>query len=215
MQTKLLFQWTMIIFFMALSPKSFGRTIVLNINNANSDGSLYQISENVVIGDKIRFTNNLPYTISPQNSSFINDGVSSIPVNIPPGGYHEIELTSAAKDQFTFVHMLMAQNKYYNSRINLTFQGALGVEDTLNKTKSKTRVFPNPCSDVLNITSTENISGLDLYDATGKLLFTQTTADSKESSKRNISMVPYLKGKYFLKMKNNDGSYSVVNVIKK
>ncbi|WP_223606241.1 T9SS type A sorting domain-containing protein [Chryseobacterium sp. OSA05B] len=215
MQTKLLFQWTMIIFFMALSPKSFGRTIILNINNANSDGSLYQRNENVVIGDKIRFTNNLPYTINQQNSSFINDGAGSIPVNIPPGGFHEIELTSASKTQFTFVHMLMAQNKYYNSRINLTFPAALGVDDTVNKTKSKTQVFPNPCSDVLNITSAENISGLDLYDVTGKLLFTQKSTGSKEENKGNIKMNSYLKGKYFLRIRNTDGSSSVISVAKK
>ncbi|PIF47199.1 putative secreted protein (Por secretion system target) [Chryseobacterium sp. 52] len=215
MQTKLLFQWILIILFMALSPKSFGRTIILNINNANSDGSLYQRSENVSIGDKIRFTNNLPYPITPQNSSFINDGVGSIPVNIQPGGYFEIELMSASKTQFTFVHMLMAQNKYYNSRINLTFQAALGVDDTLNKAKVKTQVFPNPCTDVLNITSTENISGLELYDITGKILFTQKATDFKENNKGNIPMTSYLNGKYFLKIRNTDGSYSAINVIKK
>ncbi|HCA07450.1 T9SS type A sorting domain-containing protein [Chryseobacterium sp.] len=214
MQTKLLLQWTLIFFFMALSPKSFGRTIILNINNSNSDGSLYQRSENVLIGDKIRFTNNLPYPINSQNSSFINDGASSIPVNIPPGGYHEIELTSASKTQFTFVHMLMAQNKYYNSRINLTFP-ALGVDDTINKAKGKIQVFPNPCSDVLNITSTELISGLDLYDVTGKLLFTQKSAGSKEDNKGNIKMTSYLKGKYFLRIRDTNGSFSVISVAKK
>lgn len=215
MQKKLLLQWVLTICFMIISQKGFARTIILNINNANSDGSLFVKNENVVIGDKIRFTNNLNYAINQQNGSFVNDGVGNININIPPGGYFEITLNSVSRTQFTFVHSNFTQNKYYNSRINLTYQGVLRVNDIAKNTNEKIEVFPNPCTDILNVKSKESMSGLELYDATGKLLITKKTDSSKDRNSDSITLSPYMKGMYFLKIKNVDGSDSVIHVIKK
>ncbi|MDR3026236.1 T9SS type A sorting domain-containing protein [Chryseobacterium sp.] len=212
MQTNLLFQRILMISCIIFSLKSFGRTIVLNINNGNSDGSLYQMNENVVIGDKIRFTNNLNYAISQQNTSFISGPEGNIAINIQPGGYYELELTSETQTMFTFVHMNMPQNKYYNSRINLTF-AALKVNETSGK-DNRMKVFPNPSRDVLHITSKENIEEVALFDASGKLLFTKKIINTKNNHKENINLSFYVKGRYFLKVKNSDDTYSTTNVIK-
>lgn len=212
MQKNLLLQWALAICFIIISQESSARTIILNINNANSDGNLFEKNENVVIGDIIRFTNNLSYTINQQNESFITGPTGNININIAPGGYFDIALTSVSQTQFTFVHSNMAQNKYYNSRINLTYQAAvLGVADAGNNTKEKSIVFPNPCTDILNITSKEGMRGLELYDVTGKLLITKNI----DSSKDDINMSSYLKGNFFLRIKNSDGSDSVIHVLKK
>ncbi|MDR4952311.1 T9SS type A sorting domain-containing protein [Chryseobacterium sp. ES2] len=212
MQTNLLFQRILIISCIIFCLKSFGKTIVLNINNGNPDGSLYQMNENVVIGDKIRFTNNLNYTISQQNSSFISGPEGNIAINIQPGAYYELELTSETQTMFTFVHMNMPQNKYYNSRINLTF-AALGVNERSAKDHGM-KVFPNPSRDIMHITSEENIEEITLFDASGKLLFTKKIINTKNNFKENINMSFYVKGRYFLKVKNSDDTYSTIHVIK-
>ncbi|KAA2224443.1 T9SS type A sorting domain-containing protein [Chryseobacterium sediminis] len=214
MQTNLLFKRILMISFIIFSLKSFGRIIVLNINNGNSDGSLFQMNENVVIGDKIRFTNNFNFAINQQNNSFISGPEGNIPINIQPGSYYEFELTSDTQTMFTFVHMNMVQNKYYNSRINLTFS-ALGVNETLGKTSEKLMIFPNPCTDVLHMKSGDNMQQISLFDSNGRLLFDKKTVNSKGNNKDDINMSAYTRGRYFLRIRNADGSYSKANVIKK
>lgn len=84
---------------------------------------------------------------------------------------------------------------------------AMAVTD-FNKTKFS--VYPNPASDVVNISGNSNISSVQIYDLTGKVLRNQTS-DSKQLQ-LNVSYLP--NGNYIIKVLS-DGKASSYTIIKK
>ena len=72
------------------------------------------------------------------------------------------------------------------------------------KVKNKVSIYPNPTSDVLNIsTNSNNISELMIKDITGKIILTQ-----QFNSKVTINTENYAKGVYLIDVKNNLGTVS-------
>jgi hypothetical protein len=70
--------------------------------------------------------------------------------------------------------------------------------------KNKVSIYPNPTSDVLNIsTNSNNISELMVKDITGKIILTQ-----QFNSKVTINTENYAKGIYLIDVKNNLGTVS-------
>ena len=156
MEKKLFLKWTLVTMFMIFSQKSFGNIITLNINNGNgsSAGTLYTITQNAAVGDVIRFVNNLNYTIYHNDSAgytaFINGiNMSYIPLNLAPGQFYEITLTSTSQTQFMFVHDDFNQHIFYNNQINLNYS-VLGINDIL-KSKDELNIYPNPSNGIFTI----------------------------------------------------------------
>ncbi|WP_051878914.1 ELWxxDGT repeat protein [Chryseobacterium sp. FH1] len=90
---------------------------------------------------------------------------------------------------------------------SVTTDAAMAVTD-FNKTKF--RVYPNPASDVVNISGDSKISSVQVYDLSGKVLSNQTS-DSKQLQ-MNVSDLP--KGNYIIKVLS-DGKSSSHKIIKK
>ena len=76
---------------------------------------------------------------------------------------------------------------------------------------SKTLVYPNPTSDIINISSIDNLSHyLSLYDGTGRLIFSKKS----EGNQDQISIKDLSKGIYYLKIVNSENKVDVKTIIK-
>lgn len=76
---------------------------------------------------------------------------------------------------------------------------------------SKTLVYPNPTSDIINISSIDNLSHyLSLYDGTGRLIFSKKS----EGNQDQISITDLSKGIYYLKIVDSENKVDVKTIIK-
>ncbi|WKL49031.1 CotH kinase family protein [Flavobacterium pectinovorum] len=76
---------------------------------------------------------------------------------------------------------------------------------------SKTLVYPNPTSDIINISSIDNLSHyLSLYDRTGRLIFSKKS----EGNQDQISIKDLSKGIYYLKIVDSENKVDVKTIIK-
>lgn len=85
-------------------------------------------------------------------------------------------------------------------------QGLLNVNDVK---LSSVKVFPNPMTDVLNISSNDIIDEVTIYDITGKIILSQTP----NSVSPVINTSQFAKGVYLVKI-TIDGSSKVIKVMK-
>ena len=79
---------------------------------------------------------------------------------------------------------------------------SLGINDINNL---EFNIYPNPTTDLVNVTTKENIVGYQLYDFSGKLLTEKTKVDKKEVK---INLESYPKGIYLLNIKTDKRSYT-------
>ena len=85
--------------------------------------------------------------------------------------------------------------------IRMNMGANVGINENV---KNKVSIYPNPTSDVLNIsTNSNNISELIVKDITGKIILTQ-----QFNSKVTINTENYAKGVYLIDVKNNLGTVS-------
>ncbi len=74
-------------------------------------------------------------------------------------------------------------------------------------------IYPNPVSDVLNISISNEISSIYIYDIAGKKVM--SISDAKSSNKISINMSALEKGMYFIKIKDIEGVVETESFIKK
>lgn len=74
---------------------------------------------------------------------------------------------------------------------------------------SEIKIYPNPTSDFVQISSKEKVKSVALYDFSGKLMMTEN------NSKDKISLLPYPKGIYLMKIVFENGKTETQKVIKK
>ena len=79
---------------------------------------------------------------------------------------------------------------------------SLGINDINNL---EFNIYPNPTTDLVNVSTKENIVGYQLYDFSGKLLTEKTKVDKKEVK---INLESYPKGIYLLNIKTDKRSYT-------
>ena len=89
--------------------------------------------------------------------------------------------------------------KGWTAKVNCA---SLGVDDINNL---EFNIHPNPTTDLVNVSTKENIVGYQLYDFSGKLLTEKTKVDKKEVK---INLESYPKGIYLLNIKTNKRSYT-------
>ncbi len=90
---------------------------------------------------------------------------------------------------------------------SVTADAAMAVTDF---NKNKFSVYPNPASDVVNISGDSNISSVQIYDFSGKVLNNQTL----NSKKIQLDVSNIQKGNYIIKVLS-DGKSSSYKIIKK
>uniref|UniRef100_UPI00262D52B8 T9SS type A sorting domain-containing protein n=1 Tax=uncultured Empedobacter sp. TaxID=410844 RepID=UPI00262D52B8 len=78
----------------------------------------------------------------------------------------------------------------------------LGLADINNL---EFKIFPNPTTDFVNITTKENIVSYQVYDMNGKLLVGKNKLDKKEIK---INLESYPKGIYLLNIQTDKRSYT-------
>ncbi|MEI2694230.1 MAG: T9SS type A sorting domain-containing protein [Saprospiraceae bacterium] len=75
-------------------------------------------------------------------------------------------------------------------------------------------VYPNPATDMIHITlagTLINNSNIDLIDAMGKIIFTQTLEQGKDRTQMNIQYYP--SGIYFLKLQDQSGILGLEKIV--
>lgn len=83
----------------------------------------------------------------------------------------------------------------------------LTVSEPIFVSQSSIRIYPNPTSDVLNISSKEEIETINIFDLTGKKVIS--------SAEKSISVAHLPKGNYTLSVKHKNGKISSEKFIKK
>ncbi|MBC5834670.1 T9SS type A sorting domain-containing protein [Flavobacterium sp. F372] len=172
MKTKLTFA-KMLFLLLITNYSGFSSTIILNINNGMANGDLFQLNRNVAVGDVIRFTNNLPFTITNVSgmqgmmTSISNDVDFNQDVTIPANGFFDVVLQNSNVANYTFVHFNMGQGFAYNARINLVF--ALYNESFFDKNEYSFS-NSNPSSDFVecNFKNLQSQVNLSIYNILGK-----------------------------------------------
>ena len=74
------------------------------------------------------------------------------------------------------------------------------------------KLYPNPTSQMLNISSNINFNGLQVVDLQGRIVYNQTIGNLSSSTRINISELNA--GIYFVKISNNQGVISTQRFIK-
>jgi hypothetical protein len=197
-----------------LSNYTFSQQIiVVNLNNGIVDGSLFQINANVNIGDVIRFTNNLPYSLTNGAgvSTFIDadPGGNVGPFMIPAGQFHQITINNQTVNSYTFMHFNPTVNpmRSFNVRLNLTY--SLGLNN-INQV-SNLIVYPNPVTTFLNIKQDllNNVS-YKIASITGQVVQTGEV----NNSEKQINVSSLSDGIYFLQIFDNNKSLGQEKFVK-
>lgn len=97
---------------------------------------------------------------------------------------------------------------FYLSLDNIkVFETSLGTENT---SKSSLKFYPNPVNDILNITDGKNFSSLEIYDFSGKKVF----SNDQKSTKLELNLSQLKPGIYLVKI-NSEGEINTFKFIKK
>lgn len=89
----------------------------------------------------------------------------------------------------------------------LKFSGNLALATSENATKSQLKVFPNPATDIVNVTSNKKVENVSVIDLSGKKV------QSVKGSQVNVSSLA--KGTYILQVYYGGGAVESTKLIKK
>lgn len=112
-----------------------------------------------------------------------------------------LTLAFGAYDQKTTANKL---NKYDNIKITALKSIPPHVLSSPSFLSQKFSIYPNPATDIVNITNTENLSinQIEVYDLSGKLINSQTF-NVAPVTRLNVENLP--SGSYILHLKTNEG----------
>lgn len=197
-------------------------TIVINLANqtmANgkisfpvsiiSDDTIYALDFSFKY-DQTNFTYDTILNLSPllQSSAYYNTNDSTV-------RYTSFSLDSLSKNTDLVTVRFNTFSSYMCSQDINTIKGFLngdacsiklincltaGISDA-NSASNTVSVYPNPSSQLLNITSAQNAS-MVLYDLNGKIIVAPTSINKDQKSQLNVSGV--VNGIYFLKVYNDN-----------
>ncbi|NIF06721.1 T9SS type A sorting domain-containing protein [Chryseobacterium sp. Tr-659] len=100
-------------------------------------------------------------------------------------------------------------NQYYLYLDDISITNANLAVSEVSQTKSGIKVYPNPFTDVLNISDVKNVKNIMVMDASGRLMKTIANPDS------TIHLNELKQGMYLVTLEMKDGSKQTVKVIKK
>jgi hypothetical protein len=91
------------------------------------------------------------------------------------------------------------------------FSGQVGFSNVSEMEKQSLQVFPNPASDVIHITSPDNLIMVYIYDITGQLIFSVKNTGLKDV---NIQVADLKNGVYFIRCHHHEGKISCYKFMK-
>lgn len=199
------------LFLLVSSSFCFARTIILNINNNNSAGNLYSQNENVVIGDVIRFTNNLPYQIT-SNTNMSTRLVSNTGMNqvltIAQGQFVEILIQNNTVSNYIFMHDNYQLNRYYNNRIELNFN--LNSSTFFNDSTLFDFSFDKNSKNLSIKNNSINKTNLVIYDVKGEKVYSEENLIYDE---KTLNLASLQAGIYILFMNSEERVKSVKFIV--
>lgn len=102
-------------------------------------------------------------------------------------------------------------NKVDNNsfKITVTLEPDTVLDTTETNAKNTTTVYPNPFTDIVNVSNVENVKSISISDASGRLVKTF------EKAKSALHVSDLKQGIYFITLKMNDGTNQTIKAIKK
>ncbi|WP_296638068.1 T9SS type A sorting domain-containing protein [Polaribacter sp.] len=198
-------------------PKTIGDYTAEKISTANVEGLITGATVNSRAYLLCGYNSTaVPFIIYIERSTIFAD-------NIFNAGFNKTSLNSNELEQFSQVEAITSfdNGKFYISREKVTRNGINLLQKlyefkddrlkTLNTDEHKLKdleISPNPTSGVINITNSEGINNLSIYNALGKKVIQKTNVNSQI----NISHFP--KGIYLLRVCFKDSSTIVKRLIK-
>jgi hypothetical protein len=90
------------------------------------------------------------------------------------------------------------------------FSDMIGAVNIVETTTNIIRIYPNPANDILNITSGTGLDRIEIFDLTGKLLY---SINNSGSNKAIISLPDLKNGIYIVRCLDNSGDYFIKKII--
>lgn len=131
----------------------------------------------------------------------INDGVAhteSVTFTVPATGVY-----------FFGFNAYSDSDQYYLYIDDISINNANLATSEVAVAKNTIQVYPNPFTDVLNISDSKNVKNISVTDATGRLVKTITNPESA------IHLRDLMQGVYLLTLEMKDGTKQTIKAIKK
>ncbi|WP_374464676.1 GEVED domain-containing protein [Chryseobacterium sp.] len=131
----------------------------------------------------------------------INDGVAhteSVTFTVPATGVY-----------FFGFNAYSDSNQYYLYIDDISINNANLATSEVAVAKNTIQVYPNPFTDVLNISDSKNVKNISVTDATGRLVKTITNPESA------IHLRDLMQGVYLVTLEMKDGTKQTIKAIKK
>ncbi|AZA53172.1 T9SS type A sorting domain-containing protein [Chryseobacterium sp. G0201] len=204
----------------------FTSNVVYTTNSTTNDANtwFYTNGVNLQAGTSYTFTFDYANYASPQNfkvaygtspidtsmtnviSDFANVDVSSY----TPGSFTITPSTSGVYylgfNVYTTTDMIGSFGVMMFDNISLTTSSLSTSENLLSQNM---QVYPNPTSDYLNIKGAKKVSGIKVFDVSGRVVL------SSDKAEQRLDVSQLTKGAYILNLKNADGTSSTNKFIKK
>lgn len=210
----------------AAGVAGFSSNVVYTINNSTNDTNTWFYTNGVNLQAGIPYTFAFDYAnyISPQSFkvAYGNSPINTSMTNLIHD-YSGIDVTTYTPGSFTITPS--ATGVYYlgfNVYTTIAMSGGFGVMmfDNISLTTStlstsenllseNLQVYPNPTSDYLSIKGAKKVSGIKVFDVSGKMVLFSEKVEQK------IDVSQLIKGTYILNLKNTDGTSSTHKFIKK
>ncbi|MDB4303911.1 fibronectin type III domain-containing protein, partial [Desulfosarcina sp.] len=119
----------------------------------------------------------------------------------------ETYLDEGLEPETTYSYKIKSYNEAGNSESSIEKSGTTGSTGIFNNSNDNNNlisVFPNPASDIIQISSQFEMNTILLYDYSGQLLFQKAIKDSKYS----LILSDFKPGLYVLKVESEKGFYS-------
>lgn len=179
-------------------------------NILNNTKTTYPLNTWLKINVYIDYNNNfiyfdIPYYGKVFKKAFINQApFNNLIQEYKPA---EIVLTQSTSKQITTTYPMI--NKYNDIKITALNNVPLSVSEFLNE---KFNVFPNPATNIVNITNDDNITvdKINIYDLSGKLI-KETNYNTENTIQLNIEHLQ--SGNYLLHLETNLGT-AIKKIIK-
>ncbi len=150
------------------------------------------------------------YGTSPVASAMTNSVADYPSINDETAHTESITFTVPTTGVYFFGFNAYSDPDQYNLYVDdISISNANLAISEVSSTKNSIRVYPNPFTDVLNISDVKNVKNVSVTDATGRLVKTIANPES------TIHLRDLTQGVYLVTLEMKDGSKQTIKAIKK